>query len=128
MAGAFGSHGLKGRANMTPDLIKSWETASHYALFNGVALLAVSMHPRFGRHAWAGPLIAAGTVVFSGSIMGLVLDREKKCDHKALGRVVFVCADFCLLFPPKVSFPGPDHPSRRRRHDCRVRLSPSKLH
>lgn len=78
MTGAFGAHALKSRAGITPELIKSWETASHYALFNGVALLAVSMHPRFGRHVWAGPLIAAGTAVFSGSIWGLVLDREKK--------------------------------------------------
>ena len=31
-AGAFGSHGLKNRAGMTPDKIHSWETASHYTV------------------------------------------------------------------------------------------------
>lgn len=40
ICGAFGAHGLKNRAGVTPDLIKSWETASHYAVRS---LLA---HPR----------------------------------------------------------------------------------
>ncbi|KAL7412362.1 DUF423-domain-containing protein [Mrakia frigida] len=76
--GAFGAHGLKNRVGITPALIHSWETASSYAFVNGVALLAISLHPRFGVHKFAGPLIASGVTIFSGSIWGLVLDREKR--------------------------------------------------
>jgi hypothetical protein len=46
-------------------------------IFNGLALFAISMHPRFSMHKFAGPAIAGGGIVFSGSIMALVLWREK---------------------------------------------------
>ncbi|EMD42015.1 hypothetical protein CERSUDRAFT_110556 [Gelatoporia subvermispora B] len=77
IAGAFGAHGLQRRKDITPDQIHAWETASHYAVFNGLALLLVSMHPRFSVHRFAGPAIAAGSVIFSGSIMALVMNRER---------------------------------------------------
>ncbi|CDZ97737.1 Predicted small membrane protein [Phaffia rhodozyma] len=102
MCGAFGAHGLKARVGITPDLIKSWETASHYAFLNGIALMAVSLHPRFGYHAWAGRLIAGGTLLFSGSIFGLVLDREKKFRFLGpitpLGGVAMIAGYAALLF------------------------------
>ncbi|KAH7911941.1 hypothetical protein BJ138DRAFT_1135059 [Hygrophoropsis aurantiaca] len=77
MAGAFGAHGLKRRSSITADNIHAWETASHYAVFNGLALLLLSMHPRFSTHKFAGPAIAGGGLVFSGSIMTLVLWRDR---------------------------------------------------
>lgn len=43
---------------------------------NGVALLAISQHPRFAAHRFAGPAIAAGTTLFSLSIVALTLDRN----------------------------------------------------
>ncbi len=46
-------------------------------IFNGVALLAISMHPRFGRHAFAGPAILSGATIFSSTIMALVLNRDR---------------------------------------------------
>ncbi|KAI0788594.1 hypothetical protein C8Q75DRAFT_239858 [Abortiporus biennis] len=76
-AGAFGAHGLRKRAGITPDNIHAWETASHYAIFNGLALLLVSLHPRFATHRFAGPAILAGSAVFSGSIWALVFARDK---------------------------------------------------
>lgn len=105
--GAFGSHGLRKRAGITPDSIHAWETASHYAVrllfppltpfeqrliplgqvFNGLALMLISFHPRFAVHRFAGPAIAAGGAVFTGTIFGLVLARDKYavCFH-------FLCA------------------------------------
>ncbi|KAJ8596976.1 hypothetical protein M405DRAFT_804599 [Rhizopogon salebrosus TDB-379] len=77
IAGAFGSHALKRRPGMSPDGLSAWGTASHYAIFNGLALFAISMHPRFSMHKFAGPAIAGGGIVFSGSIMALVLWRER---------------------------------------------------
>ncbi|EJF66986.1 hypothetical protein DICSQDRAFT_151365 [Dichomitus squalens LYAD-421 SS1] len=77
VAGAFGSHGLRKRPGITPDKVHAWETASHYAVFNGLALLLVSLHPRFAVHRFAGPAIAVGASVFSGSILALVLARDR---------------------------------------------------
>lgn len=48
--------------------------ASHYLITNGVALLALSQHPKFGRHRLAGPLILVGATMFSGSIFALLLN------------------------------------------------------
>jgi len=45
---------------------------------NGIALMAISLHPRFSVHRFAGPAIGLGTLVFSGSIWALTLDTEKK--------------------------------------------------
>ncbi|KAJ7631106.1 hypothetical protein FB45DRAFT_557108 [Roridomyces roridus] len=76
ISGAFGAHGLKARG-VAPDSIASFQTASHYMVFNGLALLLVSMHPRFSVHRFAGPAIFAGTTLFSGSIFALVLNRDR---------------------------------------------------
>ncbi len=39
--------------------------------------MLVSLHPRFGLHRFAGPAIATGAAVFSGSIFALVLGRDR---------------------------------------------------
>ncbi|KAI0029155.1 hypothetical protein K488DRAFT_89026 [Vararia minispora EC-137] len=82
--GAFGSHGLKNRPDMSADRVASFMTASHYAIFNGLGLMLVSSHPRFASHRFAGPAIALGGFLFSSTIWGLVLDRDR---FKPLGPV-----------------------------------------
>ncbi|KAI8980694.1 hypothetical protein BD414DRAFT_579554 [Trametes punicea] len=77
IAGAFGSHGLQKRPGITPEKLHAWQTASSYAIYNGLALLLVSMNPRFAVHRFAGPAIAAGSLLFSGSIVALVLARDR---------------------------------------------------
>ncbi|KAI0756687.1 hypothetical protein C8Q80DRAFT_1129941 [Daedaleopsis nitida] len=77
VTGAFGAHGLQKRKGITPENLHAWQTASSYAIYNGIALLAVSLHPRFALHRFAGPAIALGSVMFSGSIMALVLARDR---------------------------------------------------
>ncbi|KAG2044736.1 DUF423-domain-containing protein [Suillus americanus] len=77
IAGAFGSHALKRRPGITPEGLSAWGTASHYAIFNGLTLFVLSMHPRFSTHKFAGPAIAGGGFVFSGSIIALVLWKLK---------------------------------------------------
>lgn len=84
MTGAFGAHGLRKRPGITPDQIHAWETGASYFIYNGLALMLVSMHPRFSAHRLAGPLIATGGVVFSGSIFALVLAKDR---FKVLGPV-----------------------------------------
>ncbi|KAI5116920.1 hypothetical protein M0805_003993 [Coniferiporia weirii] len=101
IAGAFGAHGLKKRHGITADQIHSWETAAHYSMYNGLALMLLSMHPRFSAHRFAGPAIAAGGLVFSSSIVALVLNRDR---FKFLGPVtpmggmVMIAGYLSLLF------------------------------
>ncbi|KAF8168001.1 hypothetical protein B0H34DRAFT_683886 [Crassisporium funariophilum] len=84
ITGAFGAHGLRKAPDITPASIHAWETASNYAIYNGLAMLLLSLHPRFSTHRFAGPAIACGGFVFSASVWGLVLARERL---KVLGPV-----------------------------------------
>ncbi|KAH9944113.1 uncharacterized protein BXZ73DRAFT_87072 [Epithele typhae] len=72
--GAFGTHGLQKRPGMTA---QSCMHGRRPPIYNGLALLAVSMHPRFAIHRFAGPAIALGSAVFSGSIVALVLGGDR---------------------------------------------------
>ena len=58
---------------------KNWATAAHFQIIHGVALLALASVPPSVRriHPIAKPLILGGTVVFSGSIYLLTLDRDR---------------------------------------------------
>jgi uncharacterized membrane protein YgdD (TMEM256/DUF423 family) len=71
--GAFGAHALRSR--LAPEQLASWETAVHYQLFHAIVLLALGLYgAATGRPLGASPwLFAAGIVLFSGSIYGLVL-------------------------------------------------------
>ncbi|WWC62756.1 uncharacterized protein I303_105353 [Kwoniella dejecticola CBS 10117] len=80
--GAFGSHGLRTIKPPLPDSkISSWNTASSYLIYNGLALLAISFHPGLlgasRKYRLASGLIMSGAAVFSGSIFALVLARDK---------------------------------------------------
>lgn len=46
-------------------------------VYNGLALMMLSLHPRFSVHRFAGPAIVGGGLVFSGSIWCLVAARER---------------------------------------------------
>ncbi|KAG8987853.1 hypothetical protein FRB90_003106 [Tulasnella sp. 427] len=82
VTGAFGAHAIRKR--VAPEKLVAWNSASHYAFLNGLGLLAISLHPRFSVHKFAGPAIALGCVFFSGSIPFLVLNPER---FKFLGPV-----------------------------------------
>ncbi|HET8598534.1 MAG TPA: DUF423 domain-containing protein [Castellaniella sp.] len=73
-AGAFGAHGL--RRLVSPELLETWRTAAHYQMIHGLGLLLIAalwawLAPRPA--AWAGGLMLAGLLVFSGSLYALVL-------------------------------------------------------
>ncbi|WP_276809186.1 DUF423 domain-containing protein [Castellaniella defragrans] len=73
-AGAFGAHGLK--RLVAPELLEVWRTAAHYQLIHGAGLLLVAaLAPRLAPApaAWAGGLMLAGLIVFSGSLYAMVL-------------------------------------------------------
>ena len=68
--GAFGAHAL--RDTLGPQRLGTWNTAVSYQMWHAVALVALSASavPRLGL---AGGLLAAGTVLFSGSLYLLAL-------------------------------------------------------
>jgi uncharacterized membrane protein YgdD (TMEM256/DUF423 family) len=109
--GAFGAHGLRNRTGVKPEQIQAFQTASQYAvsaympqnisfiescyaaqMFNGLSLFVISMHPRFSTH-FAGTLITTGSVLFSGSIWGLVVLNDDRYGNEC-----------CLLQPACASW------------------------
>ncbi|BGP15417.1 hypothetical protein JCM10213_005082 [Rhodosporidiobolus nylandii] len=72
-AGAFGAHALAPRLG---EKAATWTLASHYAIMNGIGLLAISQHPVYSKRL-AVPLVIGGTVLFSGSIFALLLWRDR---------------------------------------------------
>jgi uncharacterized membrane protein YgdD (TMEM256/DUF423 family) len=75
MLGAFGAHGLKAR--MTAEMLAVYQTGVHYHLFHALGLLAVgivALHIVDSVYLkWAGWLMLAGIILFSGSLYVLSL-------------------------------------------------------
>lgn len=75
--GAFGAHALKEK--LSEHYLAIWETAVQYQMFHALALIAIGilMSPTlFGsvtQLSWAGYLILAGIIIFSGSLYVLSL-------------------------------------------------------
>ena len=70
-AGALGVHALEGV--LTPDRLESWATASLYLLVMGAALVGAHRQHATQNSRHALRAVAAGTVLFSASIMALVM-------------------------------------------------------
>jgi uncharacterized membrane protein YgdD (TMEM256/DUF423 family) len=73
--GAFGAHGLKAR--LGPELLAVYQTAVQYHLWHALGLVAigiVAIHlPASAPLKWAGWLMLAGIVLFSGSLYVLAI-------------------------------------------------------
>lgn len=72
--GAFGAHGLK--KILSEDLLAVWHTAVTYQVMHALGMIAVALlMPKFGGAGltWAGNLMLAGIVIFSGSLYLLAL-------------------------------------------------------
>lgn len=77
--GAFGAHALKAR--LAPDLLATWQTAVQYHFWHALGLVAIgtiALHlPASTALKWAGWLMVAGLVLFSGSLYGLALSGAR---------------------------------------------------
>jgi uncharacterized membrane protein YgdD (TMEM256/DUF423 family) len=77
--GAFGAHALKTR--LAPDVLAIWQTAVQYHFWHALGLVAigvVALHlPGSTALKWAGWLMIAGLVLFSGSLYGLALSGAR---------------------------------------------------
>lgn len=72
--GAFGAHGLK--RMMSEEMLAIWHTAVTYQVMHALGMIAIALlMPRMAGAAmrWAGNLMLAGIVVFSGSLYLLAL-------------------------------------------------------
>ncbi|WKA50351.1 DUF423 domain-containing protein [Planococcus liqunii] len=75
--GAFGAHMLEGR--VADKYLDTWQTAVQYQMFHAVGLIVVgilmssSLIGTLGSLSWAGYLMLAGIIVFSGSLYVLSL-------------------------------------------------------
>lgn len=89
--GAFGAHGLRG--TVSPEQLASWTTATQYHLLHSVALLALALFGLQSGRSILLPaiLLAAGILLFSGSIYLLVLT-----DLRWLGPVTPI-GGFCMI-------------------------------
>lgn len=77
-AGAFGAHGLK--RMLSPDMLAIWHTAVLYQMVHGLGMLLIALlGARFGSPLlnYAGTVMFAGIVIFSGSLYVLVLSGTK---------------------------------------------------
>ena len=68
--GAFGAHSL--RALLPPEALGWWQTAVQYQMWHAIGLVAIGAAPveRTRGPAW---MLAAGTVIFSGSLYAMAL-------------------------------------------------------
>lgn len=93
-AGAFGAHGL--RQVVSPDMLAVWQTAVLYQMVHGLGLLALAaLQGRLaaGAACWAGRFMAAGILIFSGSLYVLVLSGIKVLGAiTPIGGVCFIVA------------------------------------
>ncbi len=96
--GAFGAHALRDR--FTPEQLASWSTAVQYHLLHSVALLALALWASSTSRSIQLPaaLFAAGIVLFSGSIYGLLLtDQRWLGPVTPLGGLCFIAGWLSLL-------------------------------
>lgn len=75
LLGAFGAHALK--RSLTPELLAVYRTGVEYHFYHALGLLAVGLaalhFPDSGLLRWSGWLMAAGIVLFSGSLYLMAL-------------------------------------------------------
>ncbi|MFA6052989.1 MAG: DUF423 domain-containing protein [Methylobacter sp.] len=73
--GAFGAHGLK--AVISPEMLTIYQTGVTYQMWHALGLIGIALIPQQASDSklvhWAGWLMFAGIVLFSGSLYLLVL-------------------------------------------------------
>jgi uncharacterized membrane protein YgdD (TMEM256/DUF423 family) len=98
--GAFGAHAL--RARVGPDALATFETGVRYQMYHALALFACAWaqerwaSPLFG---YAGWLLLAGIVIFSGSLYLLTLTGQRWWGAVTpLGGLAFLVGWGCMVW------------------------------
>jgi uncharacterized membrane protein YgdD (TMEM256/DUF423 family) len=105
--GAFGAHAL--RATVPPERLAAFETAARYLLYGAFALLGVEWFRAAGpdqvAESWAGVCLAAGTILFSGSLAALALTGRRRWGAVTPVGGVLLLAGWALLFVAALTAP-----------------------
>jgi uncharacterized membrane protein YgdD (TMEM256/DUF423 family) len=100
--GAFGAHGLKDRLDAYH--MSVWEKAVFYHIVHALGILIVSILPKTGAFAeyatdWVGTLLAAGIVLFSGSLYLLAVTGTRWLGAiTPIGGICFIAAWLLLAW------------------------------
>ncbi len=99
LLGAFGTHALRGR--IAPELLAAYQTGTQYQFYHSLALLVVAMLlTHYPEHTpqrvgviWAGWLMLAGIVLFSGSLYAMSLTNLRALGAiTPIGGLAFIAA------------------------------------
>lgn len=97
-AGAFGAHGLQ--KTLSEKALTTWHTGAEYHVYHALGLFAVAwIHSRGGGTLadWAGYLMLAGLLLFSGSLYALALSGVKWLGAiTPVGGTAWIAAWICL--------------------------------
>jgi uncharacterized membrane protein YgdD (TMEM256/DUF423 family) len=108
-AGAFGAHAL--RTRIPPERVATFETGARYLLYGAFALLGVEWFRAAGpdqvAESWAGVCLAAGTVLFSGSLFVLTLTGRRSWGAVTPIGGVLLLAGWALLAVAALTAPIP---------------------
>jgi uncharacterized membrane protein YgdD (TMEM256/DUF423 family) len=102
MLGAFGAHGLRNRLDAYSMGI--YEKAVFYHFVHALGMLIVSVLPKAGTLSqaaafWVCALLAAGIVIFSGSLYALAISGVRTLGAiTPLGGLSFIVAWFVLAY------------------------------
>jgi len=102
IVGAFGAHALEGRLDAYSRGV--YETGVTYHFFHALGMLIVSMLPRLGalnasRASWVCVLLAAGIVLFSGSLYALAISGVRTLGAVTpFGGLAFIAAWVLLAY------------------------------
>lgn len=110
-AGAFGAHALKDR--LAAELLAAFSTGAKYQMFHALALLAVAWAvtrwPE-ARLEFGGWMLAAGTVVFSGSLMLMAVTGVRWLGAiTPIGGLLLIGGWAVLMWRTARHRPTPDH-------------------
>lgn len=100
MLGAFGAHGLQSR--LSAEMMEIFETGVQYHVYHALGLLAVGLlavHiPDSSYLRWAGWLMLAGIIIFSGSLYVLSISGIRWLGAiTPIGGVSFIAAWILML-------------------------------
>ncbi|QAY79982.1 DUF423 domain-containing protein [Sphingosinicella sp. BN140058] len=92
--GAFGAHGL--RSVLDVEALSWWQTGVQYQMWHAIALLAIAAF-RSVRTGLPAGLIAAGTLIFAGSLYAMALTGARWLGAVTPIGGLLMIAGWCLL-------------------------------
>jgi uncharacterized membrane protein YgdD (TMEM256/DUF423 family) len=113
--GAFGAHGLK--TVISPELLTVYQTGATYQMYHALGLIGIALIPQqatgFKLLHWAGWLMFAGIVLFSGSLYLLALLNLKWLGMiTPIGGVCFLTAWLLIIIFAAKQIKASHHNSR----------------